>query len=157
MRARVFRKIFVLTALLVSCGPLGPFPGSELDGKLASPSPGDWSFSDAYETVQLEVRSTDPYSVNVWCVATGGRLYVGAGRGASSVWARALLEDARARVLIGTMLYDVIAKRVTTEVEVQAYLDALSKKYESSEAQLSDFQPSSDKPPSAILSRLARR
>ena len=156
MRAGQLRRVLLLSALLVSCGPLGPLAGGRLHGDLASTPPGDWSFSDAQKTIQLEVRPTDPYSVNVWCVAMGASLYVGAGRGESSVWARALLEDPRARVRVGTLLYDVIATRITDVAEIQAYLVLLSKKYGTlgSQAQLSDFQPDSDSPASAILFRV---
>ena len=140
-------------ALLAACGPLGPLPGGELDGELSPAPPGDWSFSDAYNTIQLEVRPRDRYSVNLWCVATGGHLYVGAGQGASSVWAAALLEDGRARVRIGTLLYEVVATRVTSVDEIQAYLAALARKHGSG-ADVSDFQPGADEPAAAVLFRL---
>ena len=151
-----FRVLLVSVALL-ACGPLGPLPGGELDGEPSSSAPVDWSFSQAHETVQLEVRPHDPYSVNVWCVATRGKLYVGAGQGESSFWARALLEEPEARLRIGTTLYDVIATRVTDTAEIEAFLDGLAKKYEISDAQLSDFQTPSDERPSAVLFRLDSR
>jgi hypothetical protein len=144
----------LLSWMFVACGPLGPLPGGEIDGALASTPAGDWSFTDAHWTVQLETRPGDPYSVNVWCAAAGGRLYVGAGRGGSSTWSRALLDNPRARVRIGTVLYEVTAIRVADDAEIETYLDALSLKYSSSDAELSDFQPSSDQPPSAVLFRL---
>ena len=153
MRTGQSSQIVVLAALLVSCTPLGPLPGGELDGDLASNPPGDWSFSDSQTTIQLEVRPADPYSVNVWCIATNGSLYVAAGE-ASRRWARALIDDARARVRIGAGLYEVMAVRVTAVAEIQRYLDALSKKYPVSDAHLSDFQTDSDEPPSAVLFRL---
>jgi len=148
-------RVLLLSGLLLGCGPLGPLPGGALDGEQASTLPVDWSFSDAYDTVQLEVRPSDPYSVNVWCVATGGALYVGAGRGGSSTWARVLLDDPRARLRIGSTLYDVRTVRVTAVPEIQAYLDGLAAKYESSEADVSDFLTDSDEPASAILFRIA--
>ncbi len=151
-----FRVLLVSVALL-ACGPLGPLPGGELDGEPSSSAPVDWSFSRAHKTVQLEVRPHDPYSVNVWCVATRGKLYVGAGQGESSFWARALLEEPEARLRIGTTLYDVIATRVTDTAELEAFLDGLAEKYEISEAQLSDFQTPSDERPSAVLFRLDSR
>ena len=122
-----------------------------------SSAPVDWSFSQAHEIVQLEVRPHDPYSVNVWCVATHGKLYVGAGQGESSLWARALLEEPEARLRIDTTLYDVIATRVMDTAELEAFLDGLAEKYEISDAQLSDFQTPSDERPSAVLFRLDSR
>ena len=104
MRISILILIVPLSAMLVSCGPLGPVPGGALNGELALDAPSDWSFSNAHKTIQLEVRPSDPYSVNLWCVASNGKLYVGAGQGASSVWARALLDEGRARVRIDTTL-----------------------------------------------------
>jgi hypothetical protein len=141
----------------VACGPLGPLPGGSLAGKVAGTPSGGWAFSDAHKTVQLEVRPTNPYSVNVWCADVRGRLYVGAGQGASSTWARALLEDPRARIRIGAVIYEVTAARVASTDEIREYLDSLASKYESSDATTSDFEPTEDRPASAILFRLDPR
>ena len=154
MRISILVLVVALSAMLASCGPLGPVPGGALSGELASNTPSNWSFSDAYKTIQLEVRPSDPYSVNLWCVASNGKLYVGAGQGGSSVWARALLEEGRARVRIDTTLYAVVAQRVTAPQEIQTYLDALSRKYESSQAHPADFQADAGRPPAAMLFRL---
>jgi hypothetical protein len=154
LRVDVLQSIFVSSVLLLACGPLGPVPGSRLGGELSSSSPNDWTFTDRYDRVQVEVRPADPYSVNVWCVATGGRLYIAAGAAESSVWARALLNDAHARLRIGEMLYGVSATRVVDVAEIEAYIVALSDKYAISFADLSNFQPRSGEPPSAILFRL---
>jgi hypothetical protein len=154
MRISRLLLVVALSAMLASCGPLGPVPGGELNGELASDRPGDWSFSNAHKTIQLEVRPSDPYSVNLWCVASNGNLYVGAGQGASSAWARALLEDGRARVRIDTTLYAVVAPRVTAPDEIQTYLEALSAKFESSQANPADFRSDAGAPAAAILFRL---
>ena len=64
--------------LLAACEPLWVIPGGTLAGDESGP-PGDWSFSDAIDTVQVETRPTNPYSVNVWGVAVGRHFYVGHG------------------------------------------------------------------------------
>ena len=38
--------------------------------------PDGWTFTNEVDTVQLETRPGDPYSVNIWCVAIEGALYV---------------------------------------------------------------------------------
>jgi hypothetical protein len=156
------RTVFVCQVILssmlsIACGPLGPLPGGSLDGEVAGTPATSWAFSDAHKTVQLEVRATNPYSVNVWCVEARGRLYVGAGQGASSTWARALLDDSRARIRIGEVIYEITALRVTSTDEIRDYIDSLARKYESSEAALSDFEPTADRPASAVLFRLDPR
>jgi hypothetical protein len=154
MRVDILLGIFASSLLLLACGPLGPLPGSRLDGELSSSLPSDWTFTDRYDRIQIEVRPAEPYSVNVWCVASGDRLYVAAGAAESSVWARALLDDPHARLRIGQLLYGVTATRVVDAAEIEAYVIALSDKYAISIADLSNFQPSSGEPPSAILFRL---
>jgi hypothetical protein len=154
MRELASGGLLLASIAILACGPVGPLPGGSLNGEPSSSPAGDWSFSDSHNTIQLEVRRRDPYSVNVWCVAIGGNLYVAAGRGESSVWARALLDDGAARVRIGPVLFELNAVRVTSVAEIDAYLDALSKKYEASDAQLTDFQADASKPPSAVLFRL---
>ena len=157
MRISLLRMVPLVA--MAACSPLGPVPGGELKGEPAATAPADWSFADAHKTIQLEVRPADPYSVNLWCVVADGQLYVGAGQGASSAWARALLGDGRARVRIDTTLYEVVATRVTAEDEIQTYLEALSRKYERSRADPTDFQSDEGQLASAILFRLdpARR
>ena len=73
----------LITLLILACGPLGPLPGGELSGSVAS-APSDWSFTDEQENVQLETRPSDPYSVNVWGAGVDGSFYVAAGRGADT-------------------------------------------------------------------------
>jgi hypothetical protein len=146
--------MFLASIFSIACGPLGPLPGGSLDGRVAGTPAGDWAFSDAHKTVQLEVRPSNPYSVNVWCTEAKGRLYVGAGQGPSSTWAQALLEDPSARIRIGGVIYEVTAARVSSIDEIRDYLDSLSSKYEISDATSSDFESTADRPASAVLFRL---
>ena len=67
---KVVRPGLFTTLVLVGCGPIVMVPGGELSGT-TTPVPADWAFSDAVETVQLETRPDDPYSVNVWGVSDG--------------------------------------------------------------------------------------
>jgi hypothetical protein len=155
MRVVQGSALLVLLALVAACDPLGPMSGGRLDGRSSPSRPTDWSFTDAYDTIQLEVRPAKPYSVNVWCVTTGGGLYVAAGETAeSSVWARALFEDPHARLRIDGVLYDVIATRVVGEEEIMRYVDALTKKYPISDATLSNFESRDDVPAGAVLFRM---
>jgi hypothetical protein len=149
---------FLISALtLIACGPIGPIPGSQLQGSEAPETPKEWSFSDTHKTIQLEVRPSDPYSVNLWCIAMDGSLYIGAGDGESSFWAQRLLIDAKARVRIDTTLYRVGATRVTDVDEINAYIKALSTKYENSKAHVSDFLPDSGEVAPSFLFRLSQQ
>jgi hypothetical protein len=66
------------------CGrPFVLLPGGTLEGTPAA-VPESWSFTDGIETVQLETRPAEPYSVNIWATAAGEYLYVHAGANRSA-------------------------------------------------------------------------
>lgn len=118
----------LLGASLAGCG--GPFlvlPGGALEGETA-PAPPSWSFTDAVNTVQLETRPADPYSVNVWVVATGGSLYVHAGA-TRSAWVEHLEADPRARLRVEDVIYELAASRVEAQPEFDRFADAYEEKY----------------------------
>jgi len=125
----VKRLALVLTALaaLACGGPLGWMPGGKLDGQPVDAPVGDWSFASRVEKLQLETDPADPYSVNIWFVTEDGRLWVFAGGGESSTWAKNLSADPRAIVRIEGKLYPRKAVRVTDSEEIahvqQLYLE----------------------------------
>ena len=133
----------------LGCGPLVMVPGGTLSGTV-KPAPSDWSFTDSVETVQLETRPEDPYSVNVWGVAAGGAFYIASGRGESAAWAKHIAADPRVRLRVGEDLYELGAVRTTDEAELNAFIDAAKKKYE-------DFEPDERQRSEAILFRLEPR
>lgn len=114
-------------ACLFGCGPTLLLPGGELSGPVAE-TPEDWSFSDEISTIQLETRPTDPYSVNIWAVGIGDRLYVHAGANRSR-WVENLIADPLARVRVGGTIHPVVATRVEDPAEFAAFADAYQKKY----------------------------
>jgi len=132
------RTIILLLAalLLAACGPLGPFPGGELSGELEREPVSDWSFLDAHETVQLETRPDDPYSLNIWIARHGGRAYIstslilGEENPAERAWVQHVGENPRVRLRVGRTLYELRALRVLDPGEAAAALETLLAKYE---------------------------
>jgi hypothetical protein len=118
----------VLGLVLTACGPLVMIPGGELTGSV-KPIPQNWKFSDAIDTVQLETRPGDPYSVNIWGVGLGEAFYVAAGD-AESRWASFIAEDPRVRLKLNDDLYELNAVRVTDEAELDGFLTAVQRKYD---------------------------
>jgi len=113
------RLALVLAALALACGgPLGWMPGGKLDGEPVDTPIGDWSFASKTEKLQLESDPADPYSVNIWFVTEGDKLWVFAGGGESSTWAKHLLADPHAIVRIDGKLYPRKAARVTDTAEI---------------------------------------
>jgi len=105
-------------------------------------------FSDTIETVQLETRPDDPYSVNIWGVGIGDDFYIAAGD-ASSAWVRGIAEDPDVRLKIGDSIFELHAVRTDGEAEIDAYLAAVKKKY--------DFEPEPDQRTDAVIFRLEAR
>jgi hypothetical protein len=98
-----------------ACG--GPFlmlPGGVLRGEVVETPVTDWSFVDASH-IALEVRPTDPYSVNVGYVVRGGRLYVDPAEGRR--WLACIRDDPRVRVRVDGRVYAARATLVTDEAE----------------------------------------
>ncbi len=141
------RLELVLVLLLAGCGPLVMFPGGKLSGT-AKPAPADWSFSDAVETVQLETRPADPYSVNVWGVGLGPRFYVAAAD-RDSRWVGHVAQDPRVRLRVGDEVFDLRAERAEDPAELDAFVAALERKY--------DYEPDPELRAHALIFRLGPR
>jgi hypothetical protein len=114
-------------ACLLGCGPVLLMPGGQLSGPVEA-APSDWSFSDEISTIQLETRPADPYSINIWAVGLGDRLYVHAGANRSR-WVEHLVADPLVRVRVAGKLYPMATIRVEDAAEFASFADAYEKKY----------------------------
>ena len=103
----------VVAICATACEPVFIFAGGTLAGS-EEPAPADWAFSRAVDTVQIETRPDDPYSVNVWGVDVGAFVYVAASDGADSRWAQAIEADPRVRLKVGDRLFALRATRIAT-------------------------------------------
>ncbi len=112
---------------LVACGPTLLLPGGALQGK-ASQAPSDWSMTDEVSTIQLETRPEDPYSVNIWTIAMGDKLYVHAGANRST-WVGYIETNPAVRVRVNEDLFELAATRVGDQKEFDAFADRYEKKY----------------------------
>ena len=118
----------LLTAAVAGCGgPCVLLPGGALDGTSVS-VPESWSFTDDVDTVQLETRPADPYSVNIWVIALGENLYVHAGDNRSR-WVENMEADASVRLRIDDSIYELLAARVEDQEEFDRFSDAYEQKY----------------------------
>ena len=114
--------VFVLAA----CGgPLGPLAGGELSGQTAEP-PAQWNAVP--ETIQLEVRPDDPYSVNLWSVSIGPHLYVATDPDGST-WNTLVQADAHVRARIAGTVYPLRAVVVQDADERERVTVAYLRKY----------------------------
>lgn len=119
--------ILLICFLFVACGPFVLLPGGALDG-VSSPSPTDWAWTDDVSTIQLETRPEDPYSVNIWIVADGEKLYVHAGANRSA-WVENMQSNPAVRVKIGDKIFELRATRVEEQQEFDHFADGYEAKY----------------------------
>jgi hypothetical protein len=122
------RWILALVAILaLGCGPVLLLPGGKLSGVETSP-PSDWDFTREIDTVQLETRPSDPYSVNIWATGIGDVLYLHAGTNRAN-WVENIEADPRVRIRIGDRIYTLRATRVEDQDEFMVFADAYAEKY----------------------------
>jgi hypothetical protein len=145
---RVLLFVLVSSVAAVGCGkPLLLLPGGALDGTPTA-VPESWSFTDAVETVQLETRPADPYSVNIWVTAADEALYVHAGANRST-WVEHIEADPKVRLRVNDSIYELSASRVVDQGEFDRFSDAYEKKY--------GRRPRNESVTEAYLFRLAAR
>lgn len=118
----------LLLALAACSEPFIVFAGGELSGEEA-PAPADWSSLETVETVQIETRPEDPYSVNIWAAGIGTDLYIGTGPDGTR-WSQHLQEDPRMRLRVGTTIYPLLARPVADPEERRRVASAYVDKYD---------------------------
>ena len=122
--------LLVVLSIVSAAGCGRPFillPGGALEGTAAA-VPESWSFTDGIETVQLETRPAEPYSVNIWATAAGEFVYVHAGANRSA-WVEHIEADPNVRLRVNESIYELSATRVTDQAEFDRFSDAYEKKY----------------------------
>jgi len=120
------RTWVVVWGALAVAGCSDPFftiPGGELSGADRQP-PAVWEHVP--DTIQLETRLMDPYSINIWGVGIGSDLYI-ATSGDGTAWTEFIADDRNVRVRIEQGLYRLQATLVDEADErsrvVLAYFD----------------------------------
>ena len=145
MRTLRLSLLFVTLGALAGCGPIVLIPGGELSGQVVA-APGDWKFTDAVGTVQLETRPDDPYSVNIWVTAVGDELFFAT---SETAWAAYIEHDPRVRLRVDGKIYLLRATRSDSAADREALLAAMKRKY--------DFEPDPDETTEATVYRLEPR
>lgn len=120
----------VVCALMLSaCEPVFIFAGGELSGTDEA-HPESWDFAAEVDTVQIETRPADPYSVNVWGVGVGADFYVAASDGPEARWAHAIEADGNVRLKVAGRVFPLAAERVEGAEELARVVDAYAAKYD---------------------------
>ncbi len=123
-------RIPILTVLalsLMACSePFVTIPGGELAGAHQAP-PEAWS--DVPDTIQLETRPQDPYSINIWGLGLGPDLYVATSDDGTN-WTGHIAEDNNVRVRIDGRLHHLKASPVQDAQERRRVAEAYFEKYD---------------------------
>ena len=130
--------ILLLVALRITgLNPRERIPGLWLSGDLVTTPVADWSFTDEFETVNVQTSTWYllPHSVTTYCVAYKGELYLTSVYRAGLVyphgknWTSHVARDPHVRIRIGNQLYDRTLSYVTDPAEKAAVLEVKAKKY----------------------------
>ncbi len=95
-------------------GPLVILPGGKFRGEEATA--GSWEFASAYQTLQLEMRPSKPYSVTLNFVLRDDKLYIDPAP--TRRWYTYLVENPDVRVRFDKDVYRAHAVHVTDESEI---------------------------------------
>jgi hypothetical protein len=127
----MFRVILsaVLILFSVSCAePFVVFSGGKLSGEITIP-PMAWSVADSTDTVQLETRLTDPYSINIWAASTGKDLYIATGPDGAT-WTSYIEDSPMVRLRVRQRVYLLKAISISDVAERKKVSSAYVKKYD---------------------------
>ncbi len=121
-------SILVLISGVAACSePFITIPGGVLTGEVLDP-PLEWG--EVPDTIQLETRPSDPYSINIWGLALDNRLYVATGDDGTN-WTAHIEADPGVRVrLAPEQTYRLQANLVTDATERAAVIGAYAAKYD---------------------------
>lgn len=108
-------------------GPLGPIPGGRLSGPTNPDKHPDWS--NVEKVIQIEIRPSKPWSLNVWAVDVDGELYSPSAQGARRRWPPVALADPRVRVRTNGQIYERTIEHVTDPELKRRVLQALAARY----------------------------
>ena len=111
--------------LIISCSdPLVMIPGKALSGIVTLP-PASWQ--TVPETIQLETRPADPYSINIWAVGISENLYVATRDTRRMPFISA---DPFVKVRITGLVYELRANPVKDADELASVIEAYVMKYQ---------------------------
>jgi len=116
-----------MLSLTQGCADWLPFSSGGLEGEVVA-NPADWTAVGEPSIIQLETQGETPYSVNLWVIGEGDKLYVFAGANRST-WVEHIETNPNVRLLSNGNLYELKAARVTDGAEFEWFAQAWEDKY----------------------------
>mgnify|MGYP001175962376 CR=1 FL=1 len=128
MKQNTFKVTAICFLLMITaCSePLVVIPGGKLDGQV-QPTPELWN--QVADTIQVEMRSNDPYSINIWAAGLGPDLYMATSKDGTR-WTEFLTADPNVRARVNGTLYKLNVTQVSDPEERASVIAAYVSKYE---------------------------
>jgi hypothetical protein len=119
-------------ACLSACGPSDERPGTRLPGVAAEEHVDDWTFTDDIDEIFIETQTwyRIPHVTTIWCVSSGGALYIGSYGEGHKYWEKNVAHNAEARVSIDGVIHEVRVDPVSDPTAVAFLDEALNRKYD---------------------------
>ncbi len=140
---KIFARFTLLVAvfMMFGCEPEDQTPGLWLSGEPVETFPDDWSFSNDFQLIAIEVGTPYfmPHSVTIWCVEVDGDLYVAAAAADSKNWPGWIDDDPDVVLKIGEKVYETRLEPIENSTEIDGVRAAYVAKYNLGEG--SPFQP----------------
>ena len=126
---------------LIGCEPENQKPGLWLSGTTVAAFPDDWSFSNDFGEIAIEVATPYfiPHSVTIWCVEVDGDLFVAAAAADTKKWPGWVDDDPEVVLKIGEKVYEANLVPIEDSPELDGVRAAYVAKYDLGEG--SPFQP----------------
>jgi hypothetical protein len=129
--------LLLLALRMTGLEPHERTPGLWLKGDVVTTPVTDWSFTDKYQTVEVQTNTwyLIPHSVTTYCVAYNGQLYLtsvyraGLEYPHGRNWNSNVARDPHVRIKIGDQLYDRTLSYVTDPALRASVIQTKAKKY----------------------------
>ena len=121
----------LLTCLLGACQPSNQTPGQWLRGDEVVGLPADWTFTDEFPEIFVEVATPYfiPHSVTIWCAQVDGKLFIGAREPHTKRWPGWMEDNPAIRLKIDNKIYAARAEDFSDPDTLVAVKAAYAKKY----------------------------
>ncbi len=132
MVSRLSIAIVLVMASVGCVDPKDSRPGLRLAGGVVNAIPSDWSFTNGYKEIAIEVDTPYllPHSVTIWCAVAGGELYVAARDPDSKHWPGWVDRNPDVRLGIGERVYEVQLAPLDDSNQVEPVGRAYARKYD---------------------------
>ena len=123
--------LLLTVVVLVGCEPEDQTPGMWLSGNHVETFPADWSFSNEFREIAIEVATPYfiPHSVTIWCVEVDGGLFVAAASAAEKNWPSWVIDDPEVVLKIGENVYEAMLVPIDDSAELESVQAAYVAKY----------------------------